>query len=88
MRREIPDVSKPRPVERNERPVQVERPQRVERSLPEQSNRVERQEYSRPQAPVQRESFPRQPQVQRPSGGNSNNNGNSGGLQRGGRPGR
>ena len=88
MRREIPEVSKPRPVERNERPVQVERPQRVERSLPEQSNRVERQEYSRPQAPVQRESFPRQPQVQRPSGGNSNNNGNSGGLQRGGRPGR
>jgi hypothetical protein len=88
VRREIPEVSRPQPVERNDRPVQVERPQRVERSLPERSNRVERQEYSRPQAPVQRESFPRQPQVQRPSGGNSNNNGNSGGLQRGGRPGR
>jgi hypothetical protein len=78
--RELPRVTRPEPVQRNERPAQTERPER--------SYRVERPDYnSRPQAQFPRESSSRQPQIQRPSGGNSNG-GNSGGLQRGGRPGR
>jgi hypothetical protein len=83
--RELPRVSRPQPVERNDRPAQIERPERVQRSLPERSYRPENN--SRPQPQMQRESAPaRQPQIQRPSG--NSNGGNSGGLPRGGRPGR
>lgn len=75
--RERPVITRPEPAVERERPTQIERPQRVERSLPAPRPAPERSTYNSGSSSPQRA-----PQS------NVGSSSNGGGLQRGGRPGR